>query len=113
MKCHHLVSLFLFIFGGSFAYMQFHHGDIDRAIRTSIICIILGIVTLLFEKLRSWLRPVGITVPFIFLGLMAAHAVFTGDIGMAIFLFIWIILMAVLHFFQDTPFVKKIQPWLG
>ena len=112
MKPHHLAALFPLIFGGLFAYLQFHHDDTDRAIRTGIICILLGVVVLFFEKLRSWLRPTGIAVPFVLLGAMAAYAVSTGDIGEAIFLFIGIILMAVLHFFQDTPFVKKIQPWL-
>ena len=57
MKRHHIIAMLSFISGGLFAYMQFHHGDTDRAIRTGIICIILGIVTLLFEKLRFWLRP--------------------------------------------------------
>ena len=114
MKRHHIIAMFSFISGGSFVYMQFHHGDIDRAIRTSIICTLLGVVVLLFEKLRSWLRPTGIAVPLVLIGVMAAHAASTGDIREAIFLFIGIILMAVLHFLQDTPFVKeKIQPWLG
>ncbi|MCE2396255.1 hypothetical protein J4G02_17030 [Candidatus Poribacteria bacterium] len=114
MKRHHIVAIFSFIFGGLFAYVQFHHGDTDRAIRTGIICIIVGIVALFYEKLRAWLRPVGVAVPLVIIGLMAAHAVSTGNIGEAIFLFIGIIVMAVLHFLQDKPFVKeKIQPWLG
>ena len=114
MKRHHIIAMFSFISGGLFAYIQFHHGDIGRAIRTGIICTLLGVVLLFYEKLRSWLRPTGIAVPLVFLGVMAAHAVYTGDIGQAIFLFIGIILMAVLHFLQDKPFVKeKIQPWLG
>ena len=114
MKRHHIVALFLLIFGGLFAYIQLHYGDTDRAIRTGIICIVLGGVVFFFEKLRSWLRPVGITVPFIFIGLMAAHSAFNGDIGWAIFLSIWVVGGMFLHFFQETPFVKeKIQPWLG
>ena len=114
MKRHHIVSMFSFIFGGLFAYIQFQHGDTGRAIRTGIICTLLGIVILFYEKLRSWLRPTGIAVPLVLLGLMAAHAVSTGDIAAAIFGCIVVILMAVLYFFQDTPFVKeKIRPWLG
>ena len=114
MKRHYVVGVFAFIFGGSFAYMQFRHGDTDRAIRTGIICILLGVVAFFYEKLRTWLRPVGATVPLIIIGLMAAHAAFTGDIGAAIFLCIGSIGGCVLYFFQDTPFVKeKIRPWLG
>ena len=114
MKRHHIVAVLLLISGGLFAYIQFHHGDTGRAIRTGIICTLLGVVVLFYEKLRSWLRPVGVAVPLVFLGLMAAHAAFTGDIAAAIFGCIGVILMAVLYFFQDTPFVKeKIRPWLG
>ncbi len=114
MKHYHIVAMFSFISGGLFAYLQFHHGDTDRAIRTGIICIIVGIVALFYEKLRTWLRPVGVALPLIFLGLMAAHAAFTGDIAAAIFLCVMVIGGGVCHFFQDTPFVKeKIRPWLG
>ena len=114
MKRHHVVALFLLVFGGLFAYIQFHHGDTDDAIRTGIICTLLGVVAFFYEKLRTRLRPVGVTVPLIIIGLMAAYAAFTGDIAWAIFLCIGVIGGGVLHFFQDTPFVKeKIQPWLG
>ena len=114
MKRHHIVAVFLLIFGGLFAYIQFHHGDTDNAIQTGIICTLLGVVTFFYEKLRSWLRPVGTTGPLIFLGLMAAHAASTGDIAAAIFLCIGVIGGGVLHFFQDTPFVKeKIEPYIG
>ena len=114
MKRHHIVAIFSFIFGGLFAYVQFHHGDTDRAIWPSIICIIVGIVALFYEKLRTWLRPVGVAVPLIIIGLMAAHAAFTGDIAEAIFLCIGVIGVGVLHFFEETPFVKeKIEPYLG
>ena len=113
MKRHHIIAMFSFISGGLFAYIQFHHGDIDRTIRTGIICTLLGVVVLFYEKLRSWLRPVGVAVPLIFLGLMAAHAAFTGDVAAAIFLCIMVIGGGVCHFFQDTPFVKKIEPYIG
>ena len=53
MKRHHIVAIFSFIFGGLFACVQFYHGDTDRAIRTGIICIIVGIVALFYEKLRT------------------------------------------------------------
>ena len=114
MKRHHIVAVFVLIFGGLFAYIQFHHGDTDNAIQTGVICTLLGVVAFFYEKLRSWLRPVGTTGPLIFLGLMAAHAALTGDIAAAIFLSIGVIGGGVLHFFQDTPFVKeKIEPYIG
>lgn len=114
MKRHHIVAVLALISGGLFAYIQFHHGDTDRAIRTGIICVIVGIVALFYEKLRTWLRPVGVAVPLIIIGLMAAHAAFTGDIAAAIFLCIGVIGGSVFHFFQDTPFVKeKIEPYIG
>lgn len=114
MKRHHIIAMFSFIFGGSFAYIQFHHGDIGRAIRTGIICTLIGVIVLSYEKLRSWLRPVGVAVPLTFLGLMAAHAAFTGDIAAAIFLCIMVIGGGVCHFFQDTLFFKeKIEPYIG
>jgi hypothetical protein len=114
MKRHHIVAMFSFISGGLFAYIQFHHGDTGRAIRTGIICTLLGVVVLFYEKLRSWLRPVGVAVPLIFIGLMAAHAAFTGDIAAAIFLCIMVIGGGVCYFFQDAPFVKdKLEPYIG
>ena len=114
MKRHHVVALFLLAFGGLFAYIQFHHGDTDDAIQTGIICTLLGVVAFFYEKLKSWLRPMGTTVPLVFLGLMAAHAAFTGDIAAAIFLCIMVIGGGVCHFFQDTLFFKeKIQPYIG
>ena len=112
MKRHHVVAVFSFIFGGLFAYLQFRHGDTDGAIETGVICTLVGVAALLYEKLRSWLSPVG-AVPLVIIGLMAAHAAFRGDIGAAIFLCIGLIGIAILHFFQDTPFVKKIGPYIG
>ena len=114
MKRHHIVAVFVLIFGGLVAYIQFRHGDTDDAIQTGIICTLLGIVAFFYEKLRSWLRPVGATAPLIFLGLMATHAAFTGDIAAAIFLCIMVIGGGVCHFFEETPFVKeKIEPYIG
>ena len=53
-------------------------------------------------------------MPLTIMGLMAAHAAFTGDIAAAIFLCIGVIGVGVLHFFEETPFVKeKIEPYIG
>ena len=114
MKRYYVAAVFFIIMGGLLAYIRFHHGDTDNAIQTGVICTLLGVVAFFYEKLRSWLRPVGTTGPLIFLGLMAAHAALTGDIAAAIFLCIGVIGGGVLHFFQDTPFVKeKIEPYIG
>ena len=80
MKRHHIVAMFSFISGGLFAYIQFHHGDTGRAIRTGIICTLLGVVVLFYEKLRSWLRPVGVAVPLIFYRINGGSCGFHGRI---------------------------------
>ena len=114
MKRHHIAAMILLIYGGLSAYQRLGNGDTNGAIWTGIICIIVGIVALFYENLRSWLRPVGVAVPLIIIGLMAAHAAFTGDIAWAIFLCIGVIGGGVFHFFQNTPFVKqKIEPYIG
>ena len=86
MKRHHIVSMFSFISGGLFAYIQFRHGDTEDAIQTGIICTLVAVAALLYQKLRSWLRPVGITVPLIILGFWTVDAAFRGDMALAIFL---------------------------
>ena len=114
MKRYYVAAVFFIIMGGLLAYIRFHQENTEGAIWIGIICTLLGVVAFFYEKLRTWLRPVGVTVPLIIIGLMAAYAAFTGDIAWAIFLCIGVIGGGVLHFFQDTPFVKeKIQPWLG
>lgn len=114
MKRHHAVAVLVLIFGGLFAYIQFDYENTSGAIQTGIICILLGVVAFSYEKLRSWLRPVGVAVPSVIIGLMAAHAAFTRNITEAIFLCIGVIGVGVLHFFEETPFVKeKIEPYIG
>ena len=114
MKRYHLVAVACLIFGGLLVYMRLDNGDTSGAIEKGVICILLGVVAFLYEKLKSWLNPVGSTVPLIIIGLMAAHAAFTGDIAEAIFLCIGVIGTGIHHFFQDTPFVKeKIEPYMG
>ena len=114
MKRPHIVGVFVFIFGGVFVYLQLHHGDTDGAIETGVICILVGVAAFFYEKLRSWLNPVGIAVPLVIMGLLAADAAFRQDIRLAIFLSIGVIGVGILHFFQDTPFVKKkIEPHIG
>ena len=114
MKRYYVAAVFFIIMGGLLAYIRFHQENTEGAIWIGIIFTLLGVVTFFYEKLRSWLRPVGVAVPLIFIGLMAAHAASTGDIASAIFLSIGVIGAGVLHFFQDTPFFKeKIEPYIG
>ena len=109
MKRYYVAAVFLIIIGGLFAYIRFHQGHTDSAIWIGIIYPLLGVLAFCYGKFRPRLRFVAIAFNFILFGAMAAQAISTGDIAWAIFLCIGSILIIVLHFFQDTPFVKK---WL-
>lgn len=109
MKRYYVAAVFLIITGGLFAYIRFHQGNIDGAIWIGISHPLLGVLAFCYGKFRPRLSLVIIAFNLIIFGAMAAYAVSTGDIAWAIFLCIGSILMAVLHFFEDTPFVKK---WL-
>ncbi len=109
MKRYYVAAVFLIIIGGLFAYIRFHQGDIEGAIWIGITYPLLGVLAFCYRKFRPRLSFVAITFNLILFGAMAAYAVSTGDIAWAIFLCIGSILIAVLHFFEDTPFVKK---WL-
>ena len=95
--------------GGLFAYIRFQQGNIDGAIWIGITYPLLGVLAFCYGKFRLRLSLVIIASNLILFGAMAAYAVATGDIAWAVFLCIGSILIAVLHFFEDTPFVKK---WL-
>ena len=113
MKLHHIAAVFALICGGLLAYIKSHQGNTEGAIWIGIICTLLGIFAFCYEKFRPRLKLEAIAYNVIFIGLMAAYAASTGDIASAIFLGIGSIGGCVLHFFQDTPFVKeKIRPWL-
>ena len=109
MKRYYVAAVFLIIMGGLFAYIRFHQGHIEGSIWIGITYPLLGVLVFCYGKFRPRLRFVIITFNFILLGAMAAYAVAMGDIAEAIFLCIGLILVAVLHFFEDTPLVKK---WL-
>ena len=113
MKRYYVATVFLIIMGGVFAYIKFHQGHIEEAIWIGIIYPLLGVLAFCDGKFRPRLSLVAIAFNLILFGAMAAYAVSTGDIAWAIFLCIGSILIAVLHFFEDTPFGKKRQPWLG
>ena len=113
MKRYYVAAVFFIIMGGLLAYIRFHQGNTEGAIWIGIIYPLLGVFAFCYGKFRPRLELVVITYNLIFLGLMAAYAASTGDIAWAIFLGIGSSGVCVLHFFQDTPFVKeKIRPWL-
>ena len=58
MKRHHVVFVFLLIFGGYFAYTRFHHGDIDGvgAIRMGIAFPLFGAIAFFDGRLLPRLR---------------------------------------------------------
>ena len=114
MKRYYVAAVFLIIMGGLFAYIRYHQGRTDGAIWIGIIYLLLGVLAFCYGKFRPRFSLVVIAFNLILLGAMAAYAFSTGDIAWAIFLCIGSILIPVLHFFEDTPFVKeKIRPWLG
>ena len=114
MKHHHIAALFLLICGGLLAYLRLDHGDTNGAIRTGIMFALLGIFAFFYTgKVRARFRPAVVALPAILMVGMTVYAAFTGNIVSAIILGIGLIGAGVLHFFQDTPFVKeKIRPWL-
>ena len=109
MKRYYVAAAFLIIIGGLFAYIRFHQGHTDSAIWIGITYPLLGVLAFCYGKFRPRLSLVIIASNLILFGAMAAYAVSTGDIAGAIFLCIGSILITVLHFLEDTPFVKK---WL-
>ena len=114
MKRYYVAAAFLIIMGGLFAYIRFHQGSTEGAIWIGVIYPLLGVLVFCYGKFRPRLGLVAIAFNLIIFGAMAAYAVSTGDIAWAIFLCTGSILIAVLHFFEDTPFVKeKIEPYIG
>ena len=114
MKRHHVVALFLLIYGGLFAYITLDNGDTARAIRMGIFCTLLGVFSFFSGRLQPRLRSIGVTVILLIaLGISAYWDFIAGDIWSVIILGILMISVVVPTLFQDTPFVKeKMGPWL-
>ena len=114
MKRHHIVAVFLLIYGGLFVYLTLDDGETERAIRMGIFFTLLGVFSFFSGRLQPRLRTLGVTlIILIILGVSAYQDFMAGDIASVIVLGILMILAVVPTLFQDTPFVKeKIGPWL-
>ena len=113
MKRHHIVAVFLLIYGGLFVYLTLDDGETERAIRMGIFFTLLGVFSFFSGRLQPRLRTLGVTlIILIILGVSAYQDFMAGDIASVIVLGILMILAVVPTLFQDTPFVKeKIGPW--
>ena len=113
MKRHHIVAVFLLIYGGLFIYLTLDDGETERAIRMGIFFTLLGVFSFFSGRLQPRLRSLGVTlIILIILGVSAYRDFMAGDIASLIVLGILMILAVVPTLFQDTPFVKeKIGPW--
>ena len=114
MKRHHIVALFLLIFGGLFAYLRYDDGDINGAIRTGAIFILASAATFVLARFQRRLRRLMVNViALIIFGLFAYRDFMVRDTVWGIILVIGLIVGVVLTLFENTPFVKeKIRPWL-
>ena len=114
MKRHHIVAVFLLIYGGLFAYITLDDGDTARAIRMGIFCTLLGVFSFFSGRLRPRFRSIGVTVILLIaLGISAYWDFIAGDIWSVIILGVLMISVVAPILFRDTPFVKeKIRPWL-
>ena len=113
MKRHHLAALFLLIFGGLFAYLRFHTGDTDGAIRTAIIFAILGVLLFFFERLQPRLRSLGLNLILLIVAGVSAYQDFMAGDMVSVILLCILMLGIVVVLFQNKPHVKNnIEPWL-
>ena len=80
MKRHHIVAVFLLIYGGLFVYLTLDNGEIERAIRMGIFFTLLGVFSFFSGRLQPRLRSLGVTlIILIILGVSAYHDFMAGD----------------------------------
>ena len=107
MKRHHIVALFLLIFGGLFAYLRFNHGDTEAAIRTGILFGLVAVIMFFLGRLKPQARSLGVNLTVVVvLGIFAYRDFMAGDIVSVIILGI-LILGIGLTLFQNLPFIKE------
>jgi ABC-type Mn2+/Zn2+ transport system permease subunit len=108
MKRHHVVAVFLVICGGLFAYIRFHQGNTEGAIRTGAIFILAGATMFLLARLQPRIRSLIVNViAIIVLGLFAYQDFMAGDTVWAIILSIVLIIGVILRTCFKTKNVFK------
>lgn len=114
MKRHHIVALFLLIFGGISAYLRYDDGDINGAIRTGAIFILASAAMFLLARLQPRLRSLIVNaVVLIIVGRFIYQDFMAGNTAWVVVGGVVLIIGVVLTLFENTPFVKeKIRPWL-
>ena len=114
MKRHHILALFLLIFGGISAYLRYDDGDINGAIRTGAIFILASTAIFVLARLQPRVRALIVNaVVLIIMGHFIYQDFMAGDTVWAIILMIILVAGVILTLFENTPFVKKkIRPWL-
>ena len=111
MKRHHVIFVFLLIFGGYFAYIRFDSGYTDGvgAIRMGIAFPLFGAIGLfdgrLVPRLRVFVRAMMLLATW---GLLTYTDFINGNIRNAIIFSIMLILVGIPRLFDDNPS----RPWL-
>ena len=114
MKRHHILALFLLIFGGISAYLRYDDGNINGAIRTGAIFILASAAMFVLARLQPRVRSLIVNaVVLIIVGRFLYQDFMDGNTTWVIVGGVMLIIAVVLTLFENTPFVKeKIRPWL-
>ena len=114
MKRHHIVALFLLIFGGISAYLRYDDGDTNGAIRTGAIFILASAAMFVLARLQPRVRSLIVNaVVLIIMGRFIHQDFMAGNTTWVVVGGVVLIIAVVLTLFENTPFVKKkIRPWL-
>lgn len=114
MKRHHIVALFLLIFGGISAYLRYDDGDINGAIRTGTIFILASAAMFVLARLQPRVRSLIVNaVVLIIMGWFIYQDFMAGNTAWVVVGGVVLIIGMILTVFENTPFVKdKIRPWL-
>ena len=114
MKRHHILALFLLIFGGISAYLRYDDGDINGAIRTGAIFCLASAAMFVLARLQPRVRSLIVNaVVLIIMGRFLYQDFMDGNTTWVIVGGVVVIIAVVLTLFENTPLVKeKIRPWL-
>ncbi len=114
MKRHHILALFLLIFGGISAYLRYDDEDINGAIRTGAIFILASAAMFVLARLQPRVRSLIVNaVVLIIMGRFLYQDFMDGNTTWVIVGGVILIIAVVLTLFENTPLAKdKIRPWL-